>query len=208
MLTMRKGSANYLVSEATGFRSREEVIVSGMAGAAIAAGTILGRLTASAAAGAAQAGNTGNATISAVTVTAVADVGVYVVEFTAATTFTVTSPSGQVIGSGSTGVAFSLGGLTFTCTAGGTPMVAGDGFNITVTKVIGNYVPHVIAGADGSQTVSGILFEEVPEGLEDHKRTITARDSEVTGLVYPAGATAPQIATINAALAALGIIVR
>lgn len=73
----------------------------------------------------------------------------------------------------------------------------------------GNYVPHVIAGADGSQTVSGILFEEIATGTTA-KRTISARDCEVVGahLIYPAGATAPQIATINAALAALGIIVR
>jgi hypothetical protein len=73
----------------------------------------------------------------------------------------------------------------------------------------GNYVAHAVGGAGGVGTVSGILFEGI-EANTTAKRTITVRDCEVNGahLIYPTGATAPQIATINAALAALGIIVR
>lgn len=73
----------------------------------------------------------------------------------------------------------------------------------------GNYVAHAIAGGDGSQNVSGILFEEMPASTTT-KRTVSVRDCEVNGahLIYPTGATDPQKVTINAALAALGIIVR
>jgi hypothetical protein len=71
----------------------------------------------------------------------------------------------------------------------------------------GNFVPHVIAGALGSEIVSGILYEG---GTGTVKRTVHTRHCQVNGkdLIYPVGATAPQIVTINAALKALGIVVR
>lgn len=71
----------------------------------------------------------------------------------------------------------------------------------------GNYVRYAPGASDGSQTVSGILFEGV---VGTAKRTIVARDAQVVGgnLTYSAGADAGAIATANTALAALGIIVR
>ena len=208
---MQNGTAHYLVSEAANlYRSRERGIISGLSSAAILAGTIVGILTTSASSSAAKSGNTGNATMGTITVTAPADVGVYSVEFTTATTFDVYHPNGSLIGSGATGAAFTKGGLSFTITAGGTPMVKGDGFNITVTKVIGNYVPLALGTSDGSQTVKGILFEDVPKGVADHTRTFSVRDCEVVReqLIYPAGATDGNKATIDAALVALGVIPR
>lgn len=208
---MRNGTAHYLVSEAANnYRSREKGIISGQASAVIAAGTIVGILSASASSTGTNSGNTGNATVGTVTVTAPADVGVYTIEFTAATDFEVRHPNGTLLGTGSTGTVFTHGGLSFTITAGVTPMEEGDGFTITVTKVIGNYVPLALGTSDGSQTVKGILFEDVPEGAEDHERTFTVRDSEVVReqLIYPAGATDGDKATIDAALVALGIIPR
>ena len=73
----------------------------------------------------------------------------------------------------------------------------------------GNYVAHVIGGSGGAEVVAGILFEEVQPDTTA-ARTITVRDCEVNGahLIYPAGANAGQIETINAALLALGIVVR
>lgn len=208
---MNYGTAHYLVSEAANiYRSREKGIISGLSSAVILAGTIVGVLSASASTTAANSGNTGNATVGTVTVTAPADVGVYTVDFTAATAFEVRHPNGTLIGTGATGTAFTNGGLSFTITAGVTPMVDGDGFTITVTKVIGNYVPLALGTSDGSQTVKGILFEDVPAGVEDQERTFTVRDSEVVReqLHYPAGATDGNKATIDAALVALGIIPR
>lgn len=77
---------------------------------------------------------TGNATCGAVTCTKDAENGAHVALFTAATKFNLQTPSGLVLKQGTTGVAYSAGGLSFTITAGGTPAVAGDTITITVTK--------------------------------------------------------------------------
>lgn len=78
-------------------------------------------------------GNTGNATMSAITVDAtVAKAGVYKVRMLTATTFNVQDPDGMFISNGATGTAYS-DDVGFTMTVGGTPMVAGDGFDITVS---------------------------------------------------------------------------
>lgn len=81
-----------------------------------------------------NAGATGNYTASAVTAALPAVVGTYVGSFTDATHYDVVDPNGNFVGSGTTGVAFALGGLGFTITAGGTPAVEGDGFHIAVTS--------------------------------------------------------------------------
>ena len=77
-------------------------------------------------------GNTGDFTSGAVTVADNTAVGVYTGTFSSATAYSVTAPGGAVVGSGSTGSAFSAGGLGFTITAGSTPAVNGDTFTITV----------------------------------------------------------------------------
>lgn len=107
---------------------------------AVAEGKAVGELEAAAdvgalsIAGAATEGNTGNGTIGTLSVTSKAKVGVHIAAMTAATAFTVKDPDGLVMGTGVAGTAFSAGGVTFTITAGATPMVAGDSFAITVTK--------------------------------------------------------------------------
>lgn len=70
-------------------------------------------------------------------------------------------------------------------------------------------VPLALTGTTGAEVVTGILFEGLAPN-ELAMRTLDTRDCEVVAqkLVYPTGATAPQIATIDAALRALGIIVR
>ena len=73
----------------------------------------------------------------------------------------------------------------------------------------GVFVRHTLGASDGSQTVAGILFEEVaPSSTKE--RTVTRRDCEVAGshLIYATGSTEAQINTANAALLALGIVVR
>ena len=69
-----------------------------------------------------------------------------------------------------------------------------------------------LAGSDGSQTVYGVLLTTTtaPDGV-DATGTALVRGPAIvadTGLIYPAGATAPQKATLNSALIALGIVVR
>lgn len=72
----------------------------------------------------------------------------------------------------------------------------------------GKFVQHDAAAVDGSQNEAGILMFGI--GAVEEKRTIVARDAEVSeaDLTYEVGADAAQITASNAALAALGIVVR
>lgn len=74
----------------------------------------------------------------------------------------------------------------------------------------GKAVPVAPAANDGSQTAVKILYGNVDATAGDKLVAVTARNTEVNGaeITYPAGATAGQIAAINAQLAAAGIIVR
>lgn len=85
-------------------------------------------------AGAAGGGNTGNGTIGTLSATQSAQSGVYKVTMTGATAFQVVAPDGSQLKVGATGAAYTADGLTLTITVGGTPMVAGDTFDVTVTK--------------------------------------------------------------------------
>ena len=77
----------------------------------------------------------------------------------------------------------------------------------------GKFVRHNAAAVDGSELESGVLFETIANttaSAVDNASVNFARDCEVNGheLTYEAGADAPQIITSDAALKALGIIVR
>lgn len=77
----------------------------------------------------------------------------------------------------------------------------------------GKYVRHAAGASDGSQTEAGILLMAQANdtgSAADAQATIIARDAEVEGdeLTYEVGADAAQITTSNAALAAIGIVVR
>lgn len=71
----------------------------------------------------------------------------------------------------------------------------------------GNYVRYDPAASTGAQTIAGILFEDAVGTV---KKTVVTRDAEVNGahLIYQTGANDAAKATANAALKALGIIVR
>jgi len=126
MATLTKGQANasFIVSESEGYRSRDDVTVTVPADTTYAAGTILGKITAS-----------------------------------------------------------------------------------------GKYVRHAAGATDGSEVEAGILYETLANttgSAVDSESVSFARDAEVNGseLTYEAGADATQITTSDAALKALGIIVR
>jgi len=77
----------------------------------------------------------------------------------------------------------------------------------------GKFVRHNAALSTGAEDESAILFANIvneTESAADFTATAIVRDAEVTGddLTYEAGADGAQIITSNAALAALGIIVR
>lgn len=150
ILTQGIENLEFLISEANGKQSRDQGTVT-VGAAALPSGTVLGRVSAGATAtSAAVAGNTGNGTMGAVTLNTIAtQVGVYALRYLTATTFTVTAPNGAVA-AGSNGVAFSALGVGLTMTTGGTAMVAGDGFNITVAATVGR--PTATAAALGTNT--------------------------------------------------------
>ena len=100
-------------------------------------GCVVGGTFAAIGASAALGTNTGNGTMGAITVTAGAKQGVYVLTITEsaanAGNFIVEDPNGVQVGDGTVGVAFSADGLAFTLADGATDFVAGDSFAITVT---------------------------------------------------------------------------
>src|SRR5690606_28417545 len=110
--------ADFILSEANGQRSRENIVVAAGSGV-VQAGTLIAQVTASNTATAtAASGNKGNGTFGTVTATSDAVSGTYTVVITEAAEdgglFTVTDPSGVAIGDGEVGETFTGGGLTFT----------------------------------------------------------------------------------------------
>lgn len=119
----------------TGF-CRKTITVNDSA-ATFAVGRVLVKYLASGSASAtAGAGNTGTGTVGTITVGSTAKIGTYTVRFAKAVSnagdFYVTSPSGRVVGTGSVGVVFTGGGLSFTI-SDATDFVVGDTFTIAVT---------------------------------------------------------------------------
>lgn len=190
----------FVLGEASNQRSRDNIVVT-QTGTAIESGTLLTRVDTGTAAFAMDAGATGNPTSGSITVGAAAMAGAYVIEFTAATKFTVEAPDGTTIGTGTLGTAFNKGGLTFTLTAGATPAVAGDTAKVTVAAGTGKYSVYTANGAAGP--ADAILYQSLPAATGDARAVGFTRDCEVnrfelTGLD----------ATGEAQLAQKGIIVR
>lgn len=202
ILTSAPRLAEFVLDEASGQRSRENITVT-QSGAAIVSGALLTQSgdTATTGTASANAGNTGNPTFGAIAVGAAGQVGNYDVTFTAATKFDVEDPSGVKIGTGTTGVAFSKAGLGFTLTAGATPAVAGDGFSIAVAAGTGKYIAYTAGAAAGP--ADAILYNRLDAATGDKQAVAFVRDCEVnrkalTGLD----------AVAEAQLKARGVIVR
>ncbi len=178
ILTSTPRLAEFVLSEASGQRSRENIVVT-QTGTAVPSGTLLTQSgdTATTGSAAATAGNTGNPTFGSIAIGAAGKVGAYKLTFTAATKFDVEDPDGVKIGSGTTGVAFSKAGVGFTLTAGGTAAVAGDEFTITVAAGTGKYVPYVASAAAGP--ADAILYNWLPAATGDVKAVGFVRECEV-----------------------------
>lgn len=93
-----------------------------------------------------------------------------------------------------------------TVDATGGALVAGTILGVVTAS--GKYVRHNAGAVDGSENEAAVLYEGI--GAVEDTRTVILRDAEVTQslLTYEVGADAAQITASNAALAALGIIVR
>ena len=177
-LTSTPRIADFLLSEAKGFRSRENGIVTHED--AVLSGTIVTKVdTATTGSFAMDAGTTGNPTSGSITVGGSAVPGAYKIEFTSATRFSVEAPDGKTLGTGTLGSTFNRGGLTVTLAAGATPPVVGDTATVTVAAGSGKYVPYTANGAAGS--ASGITYNYLAERASsgDDKCVIFTNDCEV-----------------------------
>lgn len=207
-------AGGFLVSEARGHRSRDAATIGGTT--KVYPGTVLGLQAGGVVAAwpgnaEQQNSNTGNGTIAmaATPVVAGAQHGMYSAVALTATTFAVSDPYGNAVGTATAGSAFS-NQIAFTITAGATAFVAGDEFSIDVEAIAGAFVPLNPSASDGSQTAAGIAFGFTDATLNDVPGTVVTRECEVNGfeLIWPSGATAAQIAAATAQLTALGIITR
>lgn len=128
-----------------------------LAAGSLTRGAVLGQKTTTSFTAAAVAGNTGNGTIGSVSEGASPSYGIFTLQATSATNFTVTDPEGNVQAPATVGVAYTSAAINFTLTAGATPFVAGDEFTILVVEATGDYILSVKTASDGSQNPSAIL---------------------------------------------------
>lgn len=219
LVTETRRTAEFLLSEAPGYRSRETITID--SSQTLKAGQVLGRKTTGSAtvtAGSVVSGTNGtpgNGAIGTVTADALAMEGdwkqVFIEPTTNLGTFQVVRPDGVIDGTGVVGTAYN-GGINFTQADGSADFVAGDIRTINVAYATGNlrYVKHDPEGTDGSQIVAGILFADVTTGAGETAKGVRIRsDAEVKSalLVWDDHDAGEKTAAI-AALATLGIIAR
>lgn len=75
----------------------------------------------------------------------------------------------------------------------------------------GKYTQLAPAASNGSQNAAGILWAEADASAADAPGVVVLRGPAIVNrheIIWPVGATEPQIATATAALALLGIILR
>lgn len=214
-LTEGKHTGEFILSEANGDLSREQIIV--LSGENLKAGHVLGRRLVSPTVGAAAAlgTNTGNGTVSAPAVGTNLAVqrGTYRISFiepaTNLGTFQVFDPKGQYLGDGVVGTAFD-NQISFTISDGATDFVAGDAFSILVSAGTYKYKEYDVADTDGGAVAVGVLYDNVDASSADKAGVALVRDCEIRSadLTWFSGASATQKAIALDALAALGIIGR
>lgn len=214
-LTEGKHTGEFILSEANGDRSREQIMV--LSGENLKAGHVLGRrlITPTIGAAAALGTNTGNGTVSAPAVGTNLAVqrGTYRVSFiepaTNLGTFQVFDPKGDYLGDGVVGTAFD-NQISFTISDGATDFVAGDAFSILVSAGTYKYKEYDVADTDGGAVPIGVLYDNVDASAADKAGVALVRDCEIRSadLTWFSGASATQQAIALDALSALGIIAR
>lgn len=209
ILTEANRTAEFLQSEANGYRSREVGTVDATGGALVA-GAVLGRVDTAGASVAADGGNTGNGTFTLDVTDPVltgAVAGDYVVTITEAALdggqYTVEDPNGNVIGVANVGDTFA-DQIKFVLADGATDFVVGDTWTVTVAAGSGAYVAYDATATTGAEKAVAVLFE-ASTGAVSEDRTIVKRDAEVKH--YKLTYTGTK-ATVVADLAEVGIIVR
>lgn len=217
ILAENKHTEAFLISEAPHMRSRDRATILAGSGSArvLTAGMVVGKRLSGDAVATADAGNSGTGAMGAITVTGAAKPGVHrliIIEPGANVgTFVIFDPDGIPGPKGAVASAYSARGLAFTL-ADATDFVAGDGFNIEVTKSAEKWLQLDLTAATGEAEAAGILRDDITaaNGTDNPDGAIFNMDCEVTAaeLVWPAGITAAQIALATVQFNRLGIKLR
>lgn len=158
--TMAARTGEAILSEANGTLSREAVTLTSGAGA-LAAGSVLGRLTKRAAAAPIPTiVGTGTGVMSALTFGPDVQVGSYVITLlatSATAAFSVVAPDGTALPNGAVGTAYKSSHLSFSIADGGT-MTTADKFTVVVTAA----GTPVLVGT-GTGAVSGISLGKLAQ---------------------------------------------
>jgi hypothetical protein len=223
MTTLTEGPRNgeFIVSEASGMRSRDAITLTGSS--ELDAGTVLGKVETgvpTATAGTPVGGTVGNGTISSVSADAGAMEGTWHVEMTgtgATAAFKVIRPDGTLAtpATGAVGTAYNgTRGINATIADGANDWTAGDIIPIIVAYKDGDSIPKYeildTAGTDGSEIAAGVLYATKTPTAGGVDAVGVVRDAEINLdlLTWPAGVTADQKAVALGQLAKLGIIAR
>jgi hypothetical protein len=183
MATKTEGfhAGEFLVSKADGSRSLEIVTIASGQGV-LAAGAVLGQITLGAITQAFT--GTGNGVLSALTRSAKAIVGAYVVRCIAAAsnagTFAVFDPNGKRMADATVAVAYNNGEIAFSIADGATDFIVGDVFTLTVAAGSGKWASVGDASqTDGSASARAVLWDAVDATSADQKQTAIVRAAEV-----------------------------
>jgi hypothetical protein len=216
ILNERVYASEFLLAEAPGYRSRDQVTVDQNQN--LSPGAVIGFVTVGALSDTVtpKVGNTGNGVLTPVAPAAGVTPGKYRAVFTDPTHFQVFRPDlmGDAVldGEGQTGLAYN-GAVSFTIAAGATAFAEGDEIDLVVTAAAGdgNAVAWNPNALDGSQHVGGVLYAAaVTAAGQTMRQTAITRDAEVKTamLQFAVGLNAGQQAAAIASLAKLGIIAR
>lgn len=212
-VTMSPVAGGFILSEADGYRSREQIIIA--ASQTLLAGAVLGAVpNGNPAVTPGTPIGTGDGTIGAWTADAGVPAGEWAIEILgsgATAAFRVLRPDGSVDGVGAVGSAYN-GGINGTLADGATDWGTGTRipFAVVYDEVGFTYVKHDPEGVNGSQNFAGLLFDGVTTGVgETAKAAAVVRDAEVVldDLVWDDQDVAEKAAVV-AAMAAVGIIAR
>lgn len=198
----------FIVSEANGNRSREEVILTA---GDLVAGTVLGRIT-DANTVAAGGSNVGDGAAGAATLGTEALNGTYTLTCTAedtnAGTFSVVTPLGDALDDLTVAVAYTSSHFNITIADGTEDFDVDDVFTIDV--LFGEYAIYDGAASDGTEVAKAILWGSIDASSAEQNCAAMVRDCEVNvdELTFKATATEVHKSAGLAALKTLGIIAR
>lgn len=164
-------------------------------------GTVLGRTFVSTSVTATAGTNTGNGAIGTVTATGKAQRGTYTIRIIEAATnagnFTVSDPSGAVIGNGTVAVAYS-NQLGFTLADGATDFVVGDSWTV---EVVGDYkYKQVEATATDGSAVARAIYISANDGSFSTSTIAATTDTSVIALVRGAAIVGKETLTYGSSI--------